>query len=317
MFARDYLNLRLVRLKAADDWTGPKEGFSFIFLKGGAGQLLAHPRAHRLGGGDVLVAGADGRSKLSPVNGEELVFWAFALCVEHLLPLFAGDEISLLHSVLEEFKSPKLYPAVSPLAKECQRLIADAPPQFNLDHRSHLLRVAATILSEEFKTAQHSRAGFVRVEDHLVQVFERLSSDELLTSSVGELAAKFSCSRRHLNRLFHQYFGFSVAALRMEMRLLKAVSLLRDPDAKIINVAEQCGFNHLGLFNTCFKKRFGSSPGLWRKTVMRPEAPADQPANQGPECPLRSKGLCPWTGGPEQPVAPILSLPQRVASGIL
>jgi len=70
---------------------------------------------------------------------------------------------------------------------------------------------------------------------------------------------------RHLNRLFHQYFGFSVGALRMEMRLLKAVSLLRDVNAKVINVAAQCGFNHLGLFNTCFKRRFGVTPGCWRK----------------------------------------------------
>jgi hypothetical protein len=70
-----------------------------------------------------------------------------------------------------------------------------------------------------------------------------------------------------LNRLFHEFFGFSVAALRMEMRLLKAVSLLRDPNIKVINVAEQCGFNHLGLFNTCFKRRFGQTPGQWRKAA--------------------------------------------------
>jgi len=122
------------------------------------------------------------------------------------------------------------------------------------------------ILTVEFAVARPQRVGFIRVEEHMLQVFERLTSQELLTLSVGDLAGKFSCSRRHLNRLFHQYFGFSVAALRMEMRLLKAVSLLRDPNIKVINVAEQCGFNHLGLFNTCFKRRFGQTPGHWRKT---------------------------------------------------
>src|ERR1019366_4324749 len=100
-------------------------------------------------------------------------------------------------------------------------------------------------------------------------VFEKLSATELVGLSVPELAGKFGCSRRHLNRLFHQHFGISVAALRMEMRLLKAISLLRDPDAKVINVAEQCGFNHLGLFNTCFKRRFGTSPGHWRKASIQ------------------------------------------------
>jgi AraC-like DNA-binding protein len=131
----------------------------------------------------------------------------------------------------------------------------------------------------------------------MIQVFEKLSSEEILTLSVGELARKFSCSRRHLNRLFHQHFGFSVASLRMEMRLLKAVSLLRDPDMKIINVAEGCGFNHLGLFNTCFKRRFGRSPGEWRKTNGNVAIP--QSAQSSFATHLRSKGLGSWNGSGE------------------
>jgi AraC-like DNA-binding protein len=221
------------------------------------------------------------------------------LCFEHLLPLFASSEICLLQGVTEDFKRARLYPASSPLAVECHRLLGEVPPQFNLDHRSQLLRVAAAILTVEFTNAHGRRTGFVRPEDHMVQVFEKLSSAELLGLSVGELAGKFGCCRRHLNRLFHQHFGVSVAAIRMEMRLLKAVALLRNPDAKVINVAEECGFNHLGLFNTCFKRRFGTSPGQWRKK----DVPAkDHPAGPGgaaPNCPLRISGLCPWTGPPE------------------
>src|SRR5207248_10534258 len=116
---------------------------------------------------------------------------------------------------------------------------------------------------------------------------------------VGALADKFNCSRRHLNRLFHQRFGCSVAALKMEVRLLKAVTLLRDPAAKIINVAEQCGFNHLGLFNTCFKRRFGASPGQWRKGSMATGKQRADLFDGAPVCPLRSNGLCPWSGKPE------------------
>ena len=128
----------------------------------------------------------------------------------------------------------------------------------------------------------------------MMQVFEELSSNELLTLSVGDMAHKFSCSRRHLNRLFHQHFGCSVASLRMEIRLLKALSLLRDPDAKIINIAEQCGFNHLGLFNACFKKRFGDTPGRWRKWTSDGTAHASVLDVGHPACPMHAHGLCPW-----------------------
>jgi AraC family mar-sox-rob regulon transcriptional activator len=291
MFTQDYLTLRLIRLKPREEWEGKPEGFSFVFLRGGVAKYMAGTLTQRLGYGDVAVLNGTAPGKLHVWNGDEVVFWWFSLSVEHLFPLFAGEEISMLQNVADGLQAFKVYPASGSLAKECHRLLAEVPAQFNLDHRSQLLRVAASILTEEFKTARTNRAGFVRAEDHLIQVFEKLSTDELLSLSVGELANKFGCSRRHLNRLFHQHFGFSVASFRMEMRLLKAVSLLRNPDAKIINVADQCGFNHLGLFNTCFKRRFGVSPGQWRKQTEKDQNPA-----AGDACPLHMNGLCPWSG---------------------
>jgi len=210
----------------------------------------------------------------------------------------AGNEISLLQSVTADFKNTRLYPASTPLAKQCHKLLEDVPPQSDLNHRGQVLRIVATILSEEFKAAPSRRAGFVRPEEHLIQVFEKLSTGEILGLSVGELAGKFGCSRRHLNRLFHQHFGFSVAALRMEMRLLKAVSLLRNPDAKVISVADECGFNHLGLFNTCFKRRFGVSPGQYRKLGVPTATQPGGLVGADSACPMRANGLCPWTGGP-------------------
>jgi AraC-like DNA-binding protein len=295
MLADNHLALRLIRLKSPEEWKPKRAGLSFLILKGGNGKYVVGSTAQRVASGDVLVLNEEAEGKLSASNDGEMAFWQFSLNLEHLFPLFAGIEISLLQNVVEGFKGSKLLPASTPLAVQCHRLIGEVPPQFNLDHRSQLLRVAAAILSEEFKTAQRQRPGFVRVEEHMLQVFEKLSGDELLRLSVGGLAARFGCSRRHLNRLFHQYFGFSVAALRMEMRLLKALSLLRDPDAKIILVAEQCGFNHLGLFNTCFKRRFGASPGRWRKTTAQtPSQPASRTVGDS-NCPLIMNGLCPLT----------------------
>jgi AraC-like DNA-binding protein len=200
----------------------------------------------------------------------------------------------MLQNTTQNLKSPKLYPASSSLAKECHRLVALAHPQGDAVHRSQVLGIAAAVLSAEFKCARSNHVGFVRMEDHMMQVFEALSPTDLLALPVGDIAHKFSCSRRHLNRLFHQHFGCSVAALRMELRLLKALSLLRNPGLKIISVAEQCGFNHLGLFNACFKKRFGAPPGLLRKRGLDGAKQASDLDAGHPACPLHTQGLCPW-----------------------
>ena len=298
MLSQEHLTLRLVHLKPSEKWVHGANGLSFVFPKGGGGKYVSTEITQRLAPGDVLVLNGtpQDESGLCADEGGEMDFWFFAANLEHLFPLFASNEICLLQNMTEGFKGTRLYEASSPLAGECHRLLAEVPPQFNLDHRSQLLRVVAAILSVEFKTAQPHRVGFVRSEEHIIQVFEKLSANELLSLSVGELAARFGCSKRHLNRLFHQHFGFSVASMRMEMRLLNAASLLRDPDTKVINVAEQCGFNHLGLFNTCFKRRFGNSPGQWRKTSTQADSQSVRPVNDSSVCPVRSYGSCPWAG---------------------
>jgi AraC-like DNA-binding protein len=317
MPAQEHLSLQLVRLKPAERWNPAANGLSFVFPKEGGGKCVSKAVTQQLVPGTVLVLNGTPESEgvFCADEGKEMVFWFFAVTLEHLFPLFVGNEICLLQNVAEGFKRTKLYGASSPLARECHRLLAGVPPQFNLDHRSQLLRVVAAILSFEFKTAQPNRVGLVRAEEHMIQVFENMSADELLSLSVGELAARCGCSKRHLNRLFHQHFGFSVASMRMEMRLLKAASLLRDPDTKVINVAEQCGFNHLGLFNTCFKRRFGASPGHWRKISTQAEGRSVRLVNDSSACLLHSNGLCPWVGNADncQPATGAESETQKAA----
>ncbi len=285
----DYLTLKLRRLKSLEPMDLSGRGLVFVILKGGQGACQCGPTLHPLEAGAVLVTDSAAGGKMRARENGEMVFWSFGAELEHLFALFSGREICLLQKVAESFKTGRLYPGSSPLAQQCLRLVEEAPAPFSLEHRSHALRIVSAILSAEFKAAQPRLADFVPMRDHVLQVFERLGTNELLSWPVGELARKFNCSRRHLNRLFHQHFGVSVAALRMEMRLLKAVSLLVDPDAKIIHVAEKCGFNHLGLFNTCFKKRFGSSPGQWRKSATEARRNGNGPA-QAVE-PMALRGL--------------------------
>jgi AraC-like DNA-binding protein len=294
---QDHLVLSMARLNSPEELDQTGDGLTFLFSKGGIGKFTSKTATHRLLPGDILVFNGIVGSKLAVWNKKgEFLFWTFSTCFENLLPLFGSNEISLLHNITEGFKAGKIYPASSPLATECQSLLGMVPPQFNLDHRGQLVRIAAAILSVEFKEGQIQRSGHVRTEDRMIQTFEKLSAAELINLSVDDLAARFSCSRRHLNRLFHQHFGVSVTALRMEMRLLKAVSLLRDADIKIINVADQCGFNHLGLFNTCFKRRFGMSPGRWRKSNIQAEGASTHKLQNKPVCPLLAKGSCPLGG---------------------
>ena len=319
MFTGEYLSLRLVRLESREERVERGEGLSFVFPKRGAGRYLGGGVIQSLAPGDVLVLNLASRGPVSVAAYREMVFWCFCVSFEHLFPLFAANEICLLPSITESFQSCKWYPAAGDLAVQCHKLLKEIPREFDLSHRVQLIKLVSIILGAEFQRAHRQQVGFNPEQEHMARVFARLSLVEILSSSVGELAGKFGCGRRHLNRLFHQYFGFSVGALRMEMRLLRAVSLLRDADAKVINVAAQCGFNHLGLFNTCFKKRFGVSPGRWRKQVAQGRIPPLPSPGDDVACPLQGKGLCPLFAGTSAssvPLAPKVSAPEKSAGAI-
>ena len=291
MFSGDHLSLKLLLLRANEEWESPGKGFSFLFPREGLGTYLVGPLAHLLSPGDVLVVNGDPKGRVAVRDGHEVALWLFSVSFEHLYPLFASRELWLLQGVAENLKRTRLFGATTAVATECHRLLETAPPRLDFDHRTHLLRVAATVLSDEIKAAQASRAGYTRADAHITDVLDRLSTSDILNSSVEELAQKFGFCRRHLNRLFHQYFGLSVSHLRSEMRMLKAITLLRDPDAKVINVAQECGFNHLGLFNASFRQRFGTSPGRWRNQNREIElGPADSSLSRQLRA-LRSAGL--------------------------
>lgn len=294
MFTHTHLNLRSVKLEAPAEWVCRRKGLFFVFIKEGTGDCVSGPALQPTSAGDVLVLDGTAGSKLR-VNQGRMVFDYFSAGLEHLSPLFVANEIGLLRNITNVFQDGKWYPASGASAQKCRQLLREIPLQFNLDHRSQLLRIAAAILAVELKTAQPERNHSVQCGEETAGVFGRLSTPELLNLSVGELASKYGCSRRHLNRLFHQHFGVSAAALKMEMRLLKAVALLRNSDTKIISVAEECGFNHLGVFNIRFKKRFGASPGQWRKMVIEVQKRPSDLDFGGVNCPLQNNGLCPLT----------------------
>ncbi len=308
MLSQSYLSLRTGRLKPSEKWACEGDELLLVFPKAGVGQVTSNAGNFRITAGDAVVLNGRAGSRLSALAEGDFIYSWFSVAMENLFPLFTAQEIPLLQNIPQNFRSPKVYQGAHSLTAQCHQLLVEIAPKYDLDHRSQLLRVVALLLAGEFKSAQSRPAsGFVPAENHLVQVFEKLSSHELLNLSIDELAQKFNCSRRHLSRLFHQHFGLSVASLRMEMRLIKASSMLRDPNVKVINVAEQCGFNHLGLFNTCFKRRFNMTPGQWRSSQSEKNR-ASKPARADDTCPLRLSGLCPWKGNPAECDEPVASL---------
>jgi len=118
----------------------------------------------------------------------------------------------------------------------------------------------------------------------------KMSEAELAVRSLTQLAADLHCSERHFSRLFREEFNISLRARQTELRLQRARQLLAESDAKIINVAYESGYRHLGLFNAMFKRRFGVTPSHWRQQNL----PAANPGGSPPKRPGLQAMLVFW-----------------------
>lgn len=287
-----YLSLREVRLGRGRPWVNALPGLVLVFVRKGTVSVVPGGLPRALVKGDVLVANQTGKSPLRLSSAKPGVFVCFTVTPEQLYPLFSSEEIPALQEVLAGLGDPKFYDASSSVAIRCHKTLGKLSKQSELQTRAELLRIAATVLSKEFNEVPGRSSEPIQIDEQLARILASLTTDDFLRLSVKEMATKFNISRRHLNRLFHGHFGLSIGGLRMEMRLLRAMSLLQDPHAKVIHVAEQSGFNHLGLFNTCFKRRFGMNPSQCRKKSVKSfPAPA---AQFDSTCALRAAGLCAW-----------------------
>lgn len=260
------LTFRTMEIKRGGRWEQTDcDGFLFMLPSAGLGSFISGDVKQQIASGEVYVVNGNGRGTILADGDGDMRLSVFAVRLEQMFPLLLSDEIAFVHQLAEDTHAPRLFSSSSAFARESHEIVRHIASAAALKHRGRLLEIAANYLSIEFEKARLHQQSHPPLEDNLIQVFEHLPVEELLGLPVAELAARCNCSRRHLNRLFHEHFKFSVGALKMEIRMLKALSLLRDPRAKISSVARDCGFNHPGLFATCFKRRFGTSPAQWRR----------------------------------------------------
>ena len=133
--------------------------------------------------------------------------------------------------------------------------IANQTRSDGLAMRCALLQLWVSAVTGLISASPPASAGVNKLRDRFRQHIGQMLEAELSGRTLGELAGQMHCSERHFSRLFREEYGVPLRAKQIELRLQRARQLLADSDAKIINVAYDSGYRHLGLFNAMFKKR--------------------------------------------------------------
>jgi transcriptional regulator GlxA family with amidase domain len=114
--------------------------------------------------------------------------------------------------------------------------------------REHLLRAA--------KPVQPKCVTNVReyVHDHF--------GEEL---TVERLAAVACVSTRALFLSFRRYVGMAPMSYVHDVRLDRARCELRSSGGSVTDIAQRCGFSHMGRFALAYRRKFGEAPSVTRR----------------------------------------------------
>ena len=278
MIVARHLILQEMHLRPSGEWT-PGGGWTVVRAAEGAGYCLQTGAAKELNAGDMVVVGPNATvifraSQLGVLKLE--YFHVLPQCLNGLLTVTEWRQLEDASS--EVTMRLQYFAPADPTSQKFTRLAAQ-PQRDGLATRSALLQLWAASITG-LLPANGTAVVTNNLRERFRQFVGKMSEAELAVRPLTQLAGELHCSERHFSRLFREEFNISLRARQTELRLQRARQLLAESDAKIINVAYESGYRHLGLFNAMFKRRFGVTPSQWRQQNL-PTATPNSPKRPG------------------------------------
>lgn len=137
--------------------------------------------------------------------------------------------------------------------------------------RNELLVILQKVL-EQIRREQLTQKVFVEKEETTEQKILRYIKEHFTEQSfsLGELAETFHLSQSYITRIIKQETGSSFSELLTKMRIDRAVCLLiKNPEMKLVEIAEKTGFASQHYFSRVFKEKIGFSPADYRQYIRK------------------------------------------------
>jgi AraC-like DNA-binding protein len=116
-----------------------------------------------------------------------------------------------------------------------------------------------------FARAFGGRRPSASVDARLVDALVWLHQHAHHPSRLDEMSRDVGLSAAHLRSLFRRHFGASPKKTLQEIRLKRACELLEGGRVSIAEAGYQAGWEDASAFAKSFKRRFGLSPGEYRR----------------------------------------------------
>lgn len=245
-----------------------------IVIKKGRGLVSVDFRQRSVTSGDIVLI-RPGQLHSIEQDGSHSMEYENIILKPHLLisdepdlcalrfinPLMAGAIPS------ETFLTPSLpyYRQVSEYIRQIDGLCEAQPEGFQLAVKGLLFQFIFLLVSNQSpqenpallqtKSLEKMKTILKYVEEHYA---ERIT--------VEDMADLTYYSKSHFMKFFKAHMGTGFIEYLNDYRLSMAERLLRSSDHSVLDIAQMSGFDNLSYFNRIFKRKYGISPGKYRRT---------------------------------------------------
>ncbi len=101
------------------------------------------------------------------------------------------------------------------------------------------------------------------------EILEYINHNYQDAIELKECAEKYHTSPSYIARMFKKYYGVSFITYVNNLRIDKAVVLLKNTDMPIKEISYKVGYNNLNYFYKVFKKNIGITPNIFKNGLIQ------------------------------------------------
>jgi AraC-like DNA-binding protein len=261
-----HLMMQETILAPGQEWCPQLPGWLMVHVRSGVGYCLEKQLNTDLPTGAAVLVSQEVDVNLyaSQLGGMNLLY--FRVAPELLTGVITVGEQSFFEDAAARRElSHQVLPPAHPVAVKFKELCADRQRR-DFAFRLQMLDLFAQLFGELMTAGTGADTPAPRdARERLRQFLDQSLASDWLNLSFTQLVREINCTPRHLSRLFRELTGMSFREQQAKIRLSRASELLVSTESKVVDVALDSGFQSLNLFNLMFRRRFGLSPGRWRK----------------------------------------------------
>ncbi len=136
----------------------------------------------------------------------------------------------------------------------------------NVENNLAMLKTAVFLITSLcYNEIYGNSNGNLGMPPEISDIINKFNSKKYIGYSIAEIAAECNYSYMQLTRLFRKSTGMTMQDYFQYVKLDYAANQLRLTKRLILDISNDIGISSLSHFNHIFKKRFGVTPGEYRR----------------------------------------------------